>query len=113
MGCKGPQTNYNCPSVRFNGQTSWPVKAGHGCVGCASFRFWDNKSPFYDRLPNIAGFGVDVSAGEIGAMLVTGVAAATAAHGLVSIARHKRAGGDQPPPFEDESTKPVSTGKEA
>jgi len=114
MGCKGPQATYNCPSVRWNGQTSWPVKSGHGCIACASHRFWDNKSPFYERLPNLSGFGADVSAGEIGAALVTGVAAATAAHGIITIARHKRARttAESPPPEAESANKPAG-GKEA
>ena len=87
MGCKGPEANYNCPTVRFNGATSWPVKSGHGCIACASSRFWDTKSPFYERLPHPAGFGVDVTAGEIGWTVVAGVAAATAAHGIGHVVR--------------------------
>jgi hydrogenase small subunit len=47
MGCKGPETDSNCPSVRWNGGTCWPVAAGHGCVGCASPHFWDQMTPFY------------------------------------------------------------------
>ena len=82
MGCKGPEATYNCPTVRWNNATSWPVKAGHGCIACASPRFWDTKSPFYDRLPRPAGFGVDVTAGEIGWTVVGAVAVATAAHGV-------------------------------
>lgn len=66
MGCKGPEANFNCPTVQWNGGTSWPVKAGHGCIGCASPRFWDTKSPFYERLPKVPGFGIDVRAEEIG-----------------------------------------------
>ena len=53
MGCKGPEATYNCPTVRWNDGTSWPVKAGHGCIACASHRFWDTKSPFYKRLPSV------------------------------------------------------------
>ena len=87
MGCKGPEANYNCPTVRWNGGTSWPVKAGHGCIGCASSHFWDTKSPFYERLPHPAGFGVDVTAGEIGWTVVAGVAAATAAHAVGHVVR--------------------------
>ncbi len=34
MGCKGPYANLNCPQVKFNEGTSWPVQAGHGCFGC-------------------------------------------------------------------------------
>jgi hydrogenase small subunit len=89
MGCKGPEATYNCPTVRWNGGTSWPVKAGHGCIACASPRFWDTKSPFYDRLPQPPGFGVDVTAGEIGWTIVGAVAAATAAHGVGHMVRSR------------------------
>ena len=88
MGCKGPEANYNCPTVRWNGATSWPVKSGHGCIACASSRFWDTKSPFYGRLPHPAGFGVDVTAGEIGWTVVGTVAAATAAHAVGHVIRN-------------------------
>jgi hydrogenase small subunit len=66
------------------------VKAGHGCIACASPRFWDTKSPFYDRLPHVAGFGVDVSVSEIGWTVIGAVAAATAVHGITSIIRDRR-----------------------
>jgi hydrogenase small subunit len=52
MGCKGPETHHNCPSVKWNDGTCWPVGAGHGCVGCAESRFWDRMSPFYVPLPD-------------------------------------------------------------
>ena len=51
MGCKGPAATFNCPVVQWNDHTSWPIRAGHGCIGCASPRFWDHMSPFYDRCP--------------------------------------------------------------
>ncbi|MHB1023814.1 MAG: hydrogenase small subunit [Acidobacteriaceae bacterium] len=89
MGCKGPEATYNCPTVRWNDSTSWPVKAGHGCIACASPRFWDTKSPFYDRLPHPPGFGVDVTVGEIGWTVVGAVAAATAAHGVGHFVRNR------------------------
>ncbi|WP_373035958.1 hydrogenase small subunit [Sulfurimonas sp.] len=41
MGCKGPYTNVNCPTMKFNGGTSWPVQAGHGCMGCTEMGFFD------------------------------------------------------------------------
>ena len=61
MGCKGPAATYNCPIVRWNDGTSWPIGAGHGCVACASPRFWDTMSPFYDRLPDVNMLGVDTT----------------------------------------------------
>ena len=41
MGCKGPYTNVNCPTMKFNSGTSWPVQAGHGCMGCVEQGFFD------------------------------------------------------------------------
>ncbi|MEA1918051.1 MAG: hydrogenase small subunit [Campylobacterota bacterium] len=41
MGCKGPYANVNCPTMKFNGGTSWPVQAGHGCMGCTEPNFTD------------------------------------------------------------------------
>lgn len=89
MGCKGPQGQFNCPNARWNDQTSWPVKAGHGCLACASYRFWDTKSPFYERLPQVPGFGVDVTAGKIGLVVTGAVAGATVVHGIASAVRDR------------------------
>lgn len=50
MGCKGPETYNNCPKVKFNESTSWPVQAGHPCIGCSEPDFWDDMSPFYESL---------------------------------------------------------------
>jgi hydrogenase small subunit len=47
MGCRGPDTHHNCPSVMWNDGTDWPIGAGHGCLGCSEQRFWDRHSPFY------------------------------------------------------------------
>src|SRR5215467_1154919 len=96
MGCKGPQATFNCPNVRWNDQTSWPVKAGHGCLACASHRFWDTKSPFYERLPQVPGFGVDVPAGEIGLIVTGAVAAGTIVHGIASAVRDRARKETQP-----------------
>lgn len=41
MGCKGPFANVNCPTMKFNQNTSWPVQAGHGCMGCTEAKFFD------------------------------------------------------------------------
>jgi [NiFe] hydrogenase small subunit len=50
MGCKGPDTHNNCPIIMFNDGTSWPIGAGHPCIGCSEPQFWDNKSPFYEAM---------------------------------------------------------------
>ena len=41
MGCKGPYAHVNCPTMKFNQGTSWPVQAGHGCMGCTERGFFD------------------------------------------------------------------------
>ncbi len=90
MGCKGPQTQFNCPIVRWNDGTNWPIGAGHGCIGCAGPRFWERMSPFYGRLPDVKMFGVDIDAQTIGVAAIGFVAAATAVHaGGVAIRRNR------------------------
>ena len=82
MGCKGPATWHNCPTVRFNDGIGWPVAQGHGCVGCSEPSFWDSMGPMYERLPNVPGFGVEATATKIGLGLTAAAAAGFAAHGV-------------------------------
>jgi hydrogenase small subunit len=95
MGCKGPETSANCPTARYGDGTSWPVKAGHGCVGCTMPGFWDAMSPFYRRLPSPLPFAPTVSADQIGQALVGGVAGLTVVHGAASYVRQRRTGGEE------------------
>jgi len=87
MGCKGPETFHNCPTVRYNEGLSWPVQAGHGCIGCSEPQFWDTMSPFYRRLSQVPGFGIEATADKIGLGLAVATTAAFAAHGAVSAFR--------------------------
>jgi len=48
LGCKGPDTYNNCPIAKFNDGTSWPVEAGHPCIGCSEPDFWDKMTPFFE-----------------------------------------------------------------
>ena len=50
MGCRGPETYNNCPVAKFNDGTSWPVEAGHPCIGCSQPNFWDEMTPFYEEM---------------------------------------------------------------
>jgi [NiFe] hydrogenase small subunit len=50
VGCRGPETYNNCPVAKFNDGTSWPVEAGHPCIGCSEPAFWDKFTPFYQEL---------------------------------------------------------------
>jgi hydrogenase small subunit len=83
MGCKGPVTHQNCPSIGWNSGTNWPIGCGHPCVGCAEPHFWDRMTPFYRHLSGIPGFGVHESIDRIGLWGTAAVAAAFAAHGVV------------------------------
>lgn len=89
MGCKGPQTYHNCPTVRYNETVSWPVGAGHGCIGCSEPRFWDTMTPFYRRLPEVPGFAVETTVDKIGLGLTAAAAVGVAAHAIGSALRKK------------------------
>lgn len=50
LGCKGPVTSNACATLKWNGETSFPMFSGHGCIGCSEPNFWDAKDSFYTRL---------------------------------------------------------------
>ncbi len=101
MGCKGPETYANCPTVRYGDGTSWPIKAGAGCIGCAMPDFWDSMSPFYRRLPSpipplpapipapLSALDV-MSIDDAGVVIVGGIAAVAAVHGTIMTVRETR-----------------------
>jgi [NiFe] hydrogenase small subunit len=47
QGCKGPIAENNCPTIRFNDATNFPMLAGHPCIGCSQPQFWDRHAGFY------------------------------------------------------------------
>ena len=106
VGCKGPVAFQNCPNVRWNDGTNWPIGCGHPCIGCAEPAFWDRMTPFYQHLSGIPGFGVQSNVDTIGALAVVGVGAAFAGHGLIQMMKHvgegrfEKAGRPSPPPAE-------------
>lgn len=94
VGCKGPATFSPCPIFLWNTRTSWPIGAGHPCIGCTERAFWDTMTPFYRRMPDVAGFGVESTADTIGLGLAVGATAGVAAHAIatgVQRARERRA----------------------
>ena len=84
VGCKGPATFSPCPIFQWNTRTSWPIGAGHPCIGCTEPKFWDTMTPFYDRLPDVGGFGVEQRLDLLGAALAVGATAGVAAHAVAT-----------------------------
>jgi hydrogenase small subunit len=80
VGCKGPATFSPCPIFQWNTRTSWPIGAGHPCIGCTEPHFWDTMTPFYDRLPDVGGFGIEQRVDILGAALALGATAGVLAH---------------------------------
>jgi hydrogenase small subunit len=92
MGCKGPETFSPCPIFQWNGHTSWPIGSGHPCLGCTERNFWDTMTPFYNRLPGVAGFGVERNADHIGLALAGAAVAGVAAHAVATGIHRAHAG---------------------
>jgi hydrogenase small subunit len=92
MGCKGPASFSPCPIFQWNDHTDWPIGAGHPCLGCTERHFWDTMTPFYERLPNVAGFGVERNADVIGLSLALGAAAGVTAHAVATGIHRARTG---------------------
>ncbi|RDU64109.1 hydrogenase small subunit [Helicobacter sp. MIT 14-3879] len=90
VGCKGPYTFNNCSRLGFNQHTSWPIRAGHGCIGCSEPNFWDTMSPFEEPLANklyatsFNGIGADKTADTVGVVLLSATAIGIAAHAAIS-----------------------------
>ena len=69
--------------MKWNNGTSFPIESGHGCIGCSEANFWDN-GPFYERLTNTPGFGIESSADKVGIIATGVVAAGLTAHSIVA-----------------------------
>ncbi|MBZ0129616.1 MAG: hydrogenase small subunit [Rhodobacteraceae bacterium] len=78
LGCKGPTTKSVCATVKWNNGTSFPIEAGHPCLGCTEPDFWDNGG-FYKPLSVPAGDYRKYGLAAIGAGAVAGVAGAALA----------------------------------
>ncbi len=90
VGCKGPYTFNNCSKERFNQHTSWPIQAGHGCIGCSEPQFWDKMGPFEEPMADhlfhgpFGGLGADATVDKIGISLLTITAIGIGAHAAIS-----------------------------
>jgi len=87
MGCKGPMTYSACPKIQYNDRTSWCIKAGGPCIGCAERGWTDKFAGFYERLPGvkIPGLGgVEAGADTLGAVAAAATAAGIAVHAIAT-----------------------------
>ncbi len=94
VGCKGPYTFNNCSRERFNQHTSWPIQAGHGCIGCSEPDFWDAMGPFEEPMADrkfntLYGLGADATADKVGIAVLTLTAIGIAAHATVTAFKNK------------------------
>ena len=81
---------YNaCGVTKWNNGTSFPIQSGHGCIGCSEENFWDN-GPFYRRITNFPGFGIESNADKIGAAGAGITVAGIAAHAIGTNLRKKK-----------------------
>jgi hydrogenase small subunit len=88
VGCKGPTTHNACANMEWNGGLSWPVKSGHGCLGCSEDNFWDRGS-FYSAVTDLNVVGqVESTADKIGGVLAGAAAIGVAAHATASVISH-------------------------
>lgn len=80
LGCKGPMTYNACATAKWNQGTSFPIEAGHGCIGCSEPHFWDTGG-FYQPLA--------LPTGEV-TRVATYAAAGGVAGGLAAGALYRR-----------------------
>ena len=78
MGCRGPTTYNACASMGWNEGTSFPIKSGHGCIGCSEEGYFD-RGPFYERLPDMQQWGIESNADKVA------VAGAAALGGAIAV----------------------------
>jgi hydrogenase small subunit len=83
LGCKGPATYNACATTKWNAGTSFPIEAGHPCLGCSEPDFWDMGS-FYRAL--------SIPTEDTTRTLVYGIGAgAVLGAGAAALARSRRA----------------------
>jgi hydrogenase small subunit len=88
LGCKGPITYNACATLKWNGNVSFPIQSGHGCLGCSQPDFWD-KGSFYQPLSTATFTGGE----KIAAGVVAGAAVGIGAAYLARNRQEKMSGG--------------------
>jgi len=85
LGCKGPTTYNACATTKWNEGTSFPIEAGHPCLGCSEPDFWDGGG-FYKALSTPTEDIARTAVYTLGAGAAAGVAL-----GAMNRAKKKRA----------------------
>ncbi|RPJ30275.1 MAG: [Ni/Fe] hydrogenase small subunit, partial [Verrucomicrobiaceae bacterium] len=80
--------------IRWNGGVSFPIQSGHPCIGCSEANLWDN-GPFYQRLPNFPGFGIESTADTVGIAVLGAAAAGAVGHAVMTNFRKRKDIGEQ------------------
>jgi hydrogenase small subunit len=81
LGCKGPTTHSVCATVKWNGGVSFPIQAGHPCLGCTQPDFWDGGG-FYKPLSVPVDAYRTLAVEAVGGGAVLGAAGALVARGV-------------------------------
>jgi hydrogenase small subunit len=81
LGCRGPVTYNACGIIKWNNGVSYPIQSGHPCFACSENDFWDN-GPFYERITNVPGFGLESTADDIGKVAAGVAVGAAAVHAI-------------------------------
>ena len=105
LGCKGPETHNNCPSLEFNnvGGGVWPIGVGHPCFGCSEQGTGFHKAMFSlsdvkthtppNAFPKIADRQMPASSTVVASAAVAGLAVG-ALLGATAVAGRKVSGQD-------------------
>lgn len=80
LGCKGPLTHGDCPVRLWNAGQNWCVGGEGPCIGCTEPSFPQLMMPFYDRMPEITGPGIQSTADTVGITLGVATAVGLTAH---------------------------------
>jgi hydrogenase small subunit len=78
----------------WNEGLSFPIKSGHGCIGCSEDDFWD-KGSFYDHLttiraPGLSNLGIEGTATQFGVTALAAAGVGIAAHAALSAVKQAR-----------------------
>lgn len=80
LGCKGPLTHSDCSTRLWNQGKSWCVGGEGPCLGCTEPSFPQLMMPFYARMPEVSGPGIQSTADTIGLTLGAATGIGLTAH---------------------------------